>query len=112
MARVYSTDQGRICPDCNQPKASCRCSQPGAPASDGIVRLQRQVKGRNGKPVTLITGIPLASKELKALAKELKNKCGVGGATEGDTILIQGDMRERIKAVLEARGYTVKLAGG
>ena len=112
MARVYSTDQGRICPGCNQPKASCRCSQPGPLAGDGIVRLQRQVKGRNGKPVTLITGIPLEGKELKALAKELKTKCGVGGATEGDTILIQGDMRERIKAVLEARGYTVKLAGG
>ena len=112
MARVYSTDQGRICLGCNQPTASCRCSQPGPLAVDGIVRLQRQVKGRNGKPVTLITGIPLAGKELKALAKELKTKCGVGGATEGDTILIQGDMRERIKAVLEARGYIVKLAGG
>jgi translation initiation factor 1 len=112
MARVYSTDQGRICPDCNQPKASCRCSQQSAPTGDGIVRLQRQVKGRNGKPVTLITGIPLAGKELKALAKELKNQCGVGGSIEGDTVLIQGDKRERIKEVLETRGYTVKLAGG
>ena len=112
MARVYSTDQGRICSGCNHPKASCECSSAGEPVGDGIVRLQRQVKGRNGKPVTLITGLPLAGKDLKTLAKELKNKCGVGGSIEGSTILIQGDKRDRIKEVLEARGYPVKLAGG
>lgn len=112
MARVYSTDQGRICPGCNQPTTACCCKTRTADAGDGIVRLHRQVKGRAGKPVTLVTGIPLTGKELKTLAKELKNKCGVGGSIEDNTILIQGDKRDRLKEVLEAMGYTVKLAGG
>ena len=101
-----------MCPGCNQPVDACQCKSPQAPPSDGIVRLQRQVKGRSGKPVTLITGVPLTGKALKTLAAELKNKCGVGGSVEAGTILIQGDKRDRLKTLLEAHGYTVKLAGG
>ena len=81
-------------------------------SDDDVVRLQRQVKGRNGKPVTLISGLPLAGVELKNLAKELKNKCGGGGSIEGKDILIQGDKRDRLKEVLESKGYHVKLSGG
>ena len=77
-----------------------------------MVRLRRQVKGRNGKPVTLISGLPLAGVELKSLTKELKNKCGGGGSIEGKDILIQGDKRDRLKEVLESKGYQVKLSGG
>jgi translation initiation factor 1 len=76
------------------------------------VRLRRETKGRGGKAVTVITGVPLAGSELKALAKALKQKAGVGGAVKGETIEIQGDQRALLKPVLEARGYTVKLAGG
>lgn len=116
MARrgtVYSTDQGRHCPGCGQPQANCQCrDSPGSPSGDGIVRLQRQVKGRNGKPVTLVTGLGMAAPELKALAKELKSRCGTGGSIENNDILIQGDRRDRLKKVLESKGYTVKLSGG
>ena len=49
---------------------------------------------------------------LKALAKQLKNRCGVGGSIEGGDILIQGDQRELLKSLLEQQGYTVKLSGG
>jgi translation initiation factor 1 len=108
---IYSTDLGQLCPDCRQPVKSCQC-QPLPPDSDGIVRLQRQTKGRNGKPVTLITGVPLSAPELKKLAGELKSKCGVGGSVEGSSILIQGDNRPLLKELLEQRGFTVKLAGG
>ena len=115
---VYSTDQGRLCPGCSKPVARCQCKkcqckkgQP-APAGDGIVRLQRQVKGRNGKPVTLITGLTLEGPELKKLAKELKNRCGVGGSIEGHNILIQGDKRDVIRELLESRGHSVKISGG
>jgi translation initiation factor 1 len=108
---VYSTDLGQLCPDCRQPVKSCHC-QPLQPDGDGIVRLQRQTKGRNGKPVTLITGVPLSAQELKKLAGELKRKCGVGGAVEGASILIQGDKRPLLKELLEQRGFAVKLAGG
>jgi translation initiation factor 1 len=115
MARkgtVYSTDQGRHCSACGEPVPHCRCSNDTQPTGDGIVRLQRQVKGRNGKPVTIITGLPLTGPDLKAIAKELKNRCGVGGSIEESNILIQGDKRDRIREVLETKGYTVKLAGG
>lgn len=108
---VYSTDLGQLCPDCRQPVKSCHC-QPLQPDGDGIVRLQRQTKGRHGKPVTLITGVPLSAPELKKLAGELKRKCGVGGSVEGASILIQGDKRPLLKELLEQRGFAVKLAGG
>jgi len=108
---IYSTDLGQLCPNCRQPLKSCQC-QPLQPENDGIVRLQRQTKGRNGKPVTLVTGIPLPAQELKKLAGELKRKCGVGGSVEGPKILIQGDKRTLLKEFLEQRGFLVKLAGG
>ncbi len=76
------------------------------------MRLHRETKGRGGKAVTLIKGVPLAGAELKALAKALKQKCGVGGALKDGVIEIQGDQRELIKSELENRGYTVKIAGG
>lgn len=109
--KVYSTDLGQLCPDCRQPVKSCQC-QPLQPECDGIVRLQRQTKGRNGKPVTLITGVPMSAPELKKLAGELKRKCGVGGSVEGASILIQGDNRAILKELLEHRGFAVKLSGG
>ena len=81
-------------------------------ATDGIVRLQRQTKGRNGKPVVIISGLPLTDTDLKQLAKSLKSKCGVGGSIEGSNILIQGDQRAILRELLETMGYTVKLSGG
>lgn len=79
---------------------------------DGIVRIHRETKGRKGKGVTLIKGISLGDKELKALAKQMKQQCGTGGAVKEGVIEIQGDQREVLKAFLEKRQYTVKLAGG
>ena len=108
---VYSTDLGQLCPGCRQPVKLCQC-QPVQPETDGIVRLQRQTKGRNGKPVTLITDLPLPVSKLKKLAGELKSRCGVGGSVEGTSILIQGDKRALLKELLEQRGFAVKLAGG
>ena len=108
---VYSTDLGRLCPNCRQPVKSCLCP-PLQPERDGIVRLQRQTKGRNGKPVTLITGVPVPASELKKLAGELNSKCGVGGSVEGASILIQGDKLALLKELLEQRVLAVKLTGG
>lgn len=110
---VYSTDQGRLCPGCHRPKSECACKDVSRrPETDGVVRLQKQTKGRNGKPVVVITGLPLNDAELKKLAKELKAKCGVGGTIEDNNILIQGDKRELIQQTLESKGYKVKLSGG
>ena len=110
---VYSTDAGRHCPECGAAIDQCRCREAKTPiATDGIVRLQRQVKGRAGKPLIAISGLPLNGEDLKSLAKKLKNKCGVGGSIEHGVILIQGDKRVEIKTELEALGYQVKLSGG
>jgi len=110
---VYSTDQGKMCPTCGKPVADCRCRravQP--PQGDGIVRVARETKGRKGKGVTVITGVPLPPAELKALGRELKQNCGSGGTVKNGVIEIQGDHRERLVEALTHHGFTVKRAGG
>ena len=74
--------------------------------------MRREVKGRRGKSVTTITGVPVASDALRALAGELKRSCGTGGSAKDGVIEIQGDHRDVLVEELERRGYTVKLAGG
>jgi len=100
---VYSTETGRI----DEPKEPAP-----RPKGDGIVRIQRQTSGRKGKGVCLVTGLDLADAELEKLAAELKKKCGCGGAVKEGIIEIQGDKRDLLKTLLEAKGMKVKLAGG
>lgn len=109
---VYSTALGRTCPDCGNAKSACECRDETLLEGDGIVRIQRETKGRKGKGVTLIAGVLLAPTELKALAKELKQKCGVGGAVKNGVIEIQGDVRDQVFDEMKQRGFTVKKAGG
>ncbi len=114
---VYSSDGGREAatrtetPKRGKPAKSAK-SRAAPPIDDGIVRIHRSSKGRKGKGVCLVTGVPLAGPELKALAKSLKQLCGTGGAVKEGVIEIQGDQRDRLKLELERLGYTVKLAGG
>jgi translation initiation factor 1 len=72
----------------------------------------RQTKGRNGKGVTLISGLPLGGEELKNLAKVLKQKCGCGGSVKDGVVEIQGDQRDMLEQELVSLGYRVKRAGG
>jgi translation initiation factor 1 len=109
---VYSTEVGRVCPGCGTAKDQCACTADTLPEGDGIVRIQRETKGRKGKGVTLIMGVLLAPNELKKLAKELKQKCGVGGAVKEGVIEIQGDVRDQLFEEMKQRGFTVKKAGG
>ena len=110
---VYSTDQGRLCPQCHRPVTGCVCgSNRPRHVGDGIVRISRETKGRGGKAVTVINGLPVSPAELKAIAKTLKQKCGVGGAIKGEQIEVQGDQRATCKSTLEHLGFTCKLAGG
>jgi translation initiation factor 1 len=76
------------------------------------VRVRREVKGRRGKSVTTVSGIPLAAEGLRLLAGELKRRCGSGGSAKQGVIEIQGDHRDTLIAELEARGYEVRRAGG
>lgn len=122
---VYSSEQGRMCPECGRTESRCRCRGKGARArikareeataaekSDGIVRVGRSTKGRKGKTVSIVTGVPVDADELRSLAGDLKRKCGTGGALKDGVIEIQGDHRDTLVAELEARGFTVKKAGG
>lgn len=110
---VYSTEHGRMCPGCGQPVAQCVCRRESAiPQGDGIVRVSRETKGRKGKGVTLVTGVPLDEVGLQKLATELKRRCGAGGTVKGAVIEIQGDQRDLLVTELTKRGYTVKWAGG
>jgi translation initiation factor 1 len=111
-SRVYSTEEGKICPACDQPIDDCACNDDVVPEGDGIVRLKRETKGRSGKGVTLVEGVLLAPADLKVLAKELKNKCGTGGTVKNGVIEIQGDQRDLLLELLSSKGYTVKKAGG
>ncbi|ROR18180.1 translation initiation factor 1 [Comamonas sp. BIGb0124] len=111
---VYSTDAGRMCPECRQPAARCRCREAAQalPAGDGVVRVSRQTKGRGGKAVTVVTGLPVPVAELPEWGKKLKTACGSGGTVKDGTIEVQGDHVPRIMAVLQAQGWTVKRSGG
>ena len=82
------------------------------PRGDGTVRISRETKGRKGKGVTLISGVPLGAAAIAALAKDLKQRCGTGGTVKDGVIEIQGDHRDRLIEELQSRGHRVKRAGG
>ncbi|WP_295476586.1 translation initiation factor Sui1 [uncultured Pseudomonas sp.] len=109
---VYSTDAGRHCPDCSQPVDACICKQTVVPAGDGIARVRRETKGRGGKTVTTVSGVPLAEDALKDLAKALKQRCGTGGSLKDGVIEIQGDHVELLVAELVKKGFKAKKSGG
>jgi translation initiation factor 1 len=111
---VWDSEVGSVCPGCGQRVAACTCragsSTPAA--GDGIVRVALDRKGRNGKVVTVIRGVPASAEELVALSKELKKRCGAGGKAADGCIEIQGDCRDALVAELQKRGFVVKRSGG
>ena len=110
---VYSTDGGRTCLGCRRPLGECACGgKSAAPAGDGVVRVARETKGRNGKGVTVVSGLALDDTALLRLGKQLKAACGCGGTVKNGVIEVQGDQRERVAEALEKRGWRVKRAGG
>lgn len=113
---VYSTANGSAaqnCQNCGKTLRKCSCGLgTEKPAGDGVIRISRQTKGRKGKGVCLIQGVPLPDDELLGLAKQLKSLCGTGGTVKDGVIEIQGDHRQTLMAALQARFERVKLAGG
>ncbi|SHM24460.1 translation initiation factor 1 [Duganella sacchari] len=114
MALVYSTETGRICPDCRKPLSDCTCkaAAKARPIGDGNVKVSRESKGRGGKTVTLVRGLPLDADALAALGKQLRSACGSGGTVKDGVLEIQGDHCERVMAELTQLGHKPKRVGG
>jgi translation initiation factor 1 len=110
---VYSTGIGTLCPNCRRAVRDCVCPKgaPGAAKPAGV-RVGRETKGRAGKGVTTITGLPLPPAQIDALAAQLKKRCGSGGTVRDGVIEIQGDHRDMIVAELVKLGWPAKRSGG
>jgi len=114
---VYSTDAGRMCPDCRKPVAGCVCRQLKAMAtldgkSGGAVLVSRESKGRGGKSVTVVKGLALDAMALAQLGKQLKTACGSGGTVKDGVIEVQGEHCDLVMQALKKQGYVVKRSGG
>jgi translation initiation factor 1 len=106
LGMVYSTD-----PDFQFEPGEKEESETAAPAQQQLyVSLDK--KNRKGKKVTLVEGFTGSAEEHRILSKELKSRCGVGGSVGDNNILIQGDFRDRVVAILQEKGYKVKRSGG
>ncbi len=110
---VYSTLHGRMCPSCNNPLDDCNCKTiKPVIKNDGFVRISRETKGRKGKTMTVISGLPLSQERLTSLAKQFKQQCGTGGTVKDDCIEIQGDHRDKLFDSIAKLGFKVKKSGG
>ena len=105
---VYSTASGKTCPECGQVIADCKCGKAEVRGS-GKITVQRETKGRKGKGVTVIRGVPLAGRELEALARALRQHCGVGGTCKPEGIIeLQGDQIDKVRAWLAQHPVTAQ----
>ena len=110
---VYSTDTGRICPECRKPTLACVCKKATIhPAPNGVIRVSRQTKGRGGKTVTRVEGVALNDEALAQLGKQLRTACGSGGTVKGGVIEVQGDHVDKVIEDLKQAGHAAKRSGG
>jgi translation initiation factor 1 len=89
-----------------------RAHAAAATLAAGRVRVGREVAGRGGKGVTVVSGLTLDAAQLEELAARLKRSCGAGGAVKNGRIEIQGEHRDRLVAELCRLGFEAKRAGG
>jgi translation initiation factor 1 len=110
---VYSTGTDGKCPTCGWPQRSCMCSSQTRSSQEPlpariVARLRVEKKGRSGKTVTVVYDLPRNDPFLKELGARLKRECGTGGSVTGTGIELQGEMRDRVRVILQGLGYTVK----
>jgi translation initiation factor 1 len=108
---VYSTGDGKMCSGCGWPVRQCCChksAEDEALPTRIVAKLRVEKKGRGGKTVSVVHGLPRNDTFLKNLCQELKRACGTGGAVLEGAVELQGDLRDRIRAVLLKKGFVVK----
>ena len=116
MGQIEKRNDGGACLRCGRRSIACICAEvfedtgnkSGKPAKPVAVHVALESKGRGGKQVTVVSGLPLADAELQKLGSELRQACGSGGTTKDGRIEIQGDRRQQIIAALQGKGYKVK----
>jgi translation initiation factor 1 len=107
---VYSTGEGDLRK--KKKREQTFSTRPAGIKNDGIIRVQREKKGRGGKTVSLVYGMPVPRAELKEWAAKLKQQCGSGGSVKDGVIVLQGDRVDKILEILKAAGFQAKQAGG
>lgn len=107
---VYSSAAGKICRGCGQPERGCTCGQGPSEAIPvrPVAKLRMEKAGRGGKIVTVVYGLPNNAAFLKELCQHLKRACGTGGTATDEGVELQGDLRDRVRELLVARGFGVK----
>ncbi len=116
---VYSTEHGQLDKSVSDNKRSKKKGRQDTgnaqpiknPAKQGI-RIRRESKGRGGKTVSIVDGLPLTDSEMKTLLKKLKARLGTGGALKNGVLEIQGEHRDKLIQLLEKEGFQAKLSGG
>ena len=112
VALFYSTGAGRVCSGCGWPERDCKCSSKAGPEeavpARVVAKLRMEKKGRGGKMVTVVFGLPRNTAFLQQIAQELKRTCGTGGTATEDGVELQGDLRDRVRDALQKRGFVVK----
>jgi translation initiation factor 1 len=96
----------------NTNPAALERGTPDLPPNQQHLRVQSSRKGRKGKTMTVVTGFQANPDTLKALLKQIKNKCGTGGTVKDDTLEIQGDRASEVVEILTQKGYNAKVSGG
>lgn len=111
---VYSTETGRICPECGQAQDACQCQENARSEikGSGQVRVSYETKGRKGKGVTLISHLAMNPLELAKTLAECKSLCGAGGTVKDGVIEVQGDHRDTLMNYLHKQGIQAKKSGG
>ena len=114
---VWSSDGGDFRPAQERgrkkgKRGSTEVGAPGPAPAGSTIKVKRETSGRKGKTATTISEIPLDEAGTKALAKRLKQHCGVGGTARGSSIELQGDHRDKVIAFLEKEGHRAVKAGG
>ena len=104
---MYSTDPSFVASSDHEEQDNV-----SIPKNQQDLRVMLDKKNRGGKAVTLITGFRMNDEEIEKLGKQLKTKCGVGGAAKAGEILIQGDFRDKVVDLLLKEGFKVKKSGG
>jgi translation initiation factor 1 len=110
---VYSTATDGKCAACGWPQRSCKCGSRKRASDEPlpariVAKLRVEKAGRGGKTVTVVYDLPRNEALLKELGARLKRECGTGGTVTQTSVELQGDMRDRVRTILQRLGYIVK----